>query len=323
MTVVRTGLAAGVSLGASTLEIEILAALLRVRNSDTRREGVDYGRKQVSAILRAVVGSGMLQRHLADDDADYAAMVGDAATAIATHLREIEGPTTRLEGDILTRLRAVPTRAALEVRYEDTRDAERVRRRGLIGAVLDATIDNTFISEPSDEFIIHPDDADFANRQDFAVARQDFLQDCDRMDAGLKAIHCMVEADTVQNELTPPVTQRDALLWAMVAIDTGAGYSKHRTQKMRCFLAVEFTGLAPRTLGQYLKELRRGIRPQKGAKFSEAEHQLFQDSSARVRKNATYRGAGWDLVLPVLRGWSIAALPKPTFKNQVQKRKVT
>ena len=323
MTVERTGLAAGVSLGASTLEIEILAALLRVRNSDTRREGVDYGRKQVSAILRAVAECDMLQRHLADDDADFADMVADAAAAVATHLSEMERPTTRLEDDILTSLRAVPTREALAARYEDARDAERVRRRGLIGAVLDATIDNTFISEPSDEFIIDPDDADSANRQDFAVARKDLLQDCARMDAGLKAIHCMVEADNVQNDLTPPATQRDALLWAMVAIDTGAGHSKHRAQKIRCELAVEFTGLTPRTLGQYLKELRRGVRPQKGAKFSEAEHQLFQDRAARVRKIATYRGAGWDLVLPALRGWAKAAPPKPTFKNQVQKRKVT
>jgi hypothetical protein len=323
MTVDRTGLAAGVSLGASTLEVEILAALLQVRNSDAHREGDGYRKKQVAAILRAVAESEMLQRHLTDEDAEYVAMVGDAAAAVATHLGEVERPTTRLEDDILTRLRAVPTREALSAHYEDARDAERVRRRALIGAVLDATTNNTFMSEPSDEFIIDPDDADSANRQDFAVARQDLLQDCARMDIGLKATHCMVEADRLQNDLTPAVTQRDALLWAMVAIDTGSYHPKYRTQEVRCGLAVEFTGLSPRTLGQYLKELRRDSRPQKKAKFSEAERQLFHDRSARVRKTATYRGAGWDLVLPVLRGWSIAALPKPTFKNRVQKRKVT
>ncbi len=144
------------------------------------------------------------------------------------------------------------------------------------------------------------------------------------MDAGLKAIYCMVEADHVQNDLTPPVTQRDALLWAMVAIDTGSGHPKHRTQAMRCTLAAEYTDCRPSTLRQYLKELRQGSRPQDSAKFSEGEHQLFHDRTERVRKIATYRGAGWDLVLPALRGWSMAALPKPASKNRVQKlRKVT
>lgn len=271
MTVERTGLAAGVPIDAPTLEMEILTALLQVRNSDDRREGSGYAKKQVAAILRAVAGSEMVQRHLGDDDADFVEMIADATAAVATHLSEIERPTTRLEDDILTRLREVPTRAALSAHYEDARDAERVRRRGLIGAVLDATTNNTFMSEPSDEFIIDPDDADSANRKDFAVARQDLLQDCARMDNGLKATHCMVEADRVQNDLTPPATQRDALIWTMVAIDTGAGHSKHRTQKMRCLLAVEFTGLTPRTLGQYLKELRRGSGKQGGEKFSEAE----------------------------------------------------
>ena len=93
---------------------------------------------------------------------------------------------------------------------------------------------------------------------------------------------------------------------------------------MRCTVVAEYTDCLPSTLRQYLKELKQGSRPKENAKFSEAEHQLFQDRTALVRKIATDRGAGWDLVVPALRGWAKAALPKPAFKNRVQKpRKVT
>jgi hypothetical protein len=324
MTVERTGLAAGVPAEASTLEAEIFTALMRVRRSTDRHAGHEYGEQLVAAILGAVSGSEMLQRHLADQDVDIAEMVRDAAAAIATQLSEMERPTSRLEDDILNRLRAVPTAKALAARYGDARDAERVRRRGLIRAMLDAASNNAFVFKPSDEIIIDLDDPDFDLRSDFSVAQQDFLLDCERMDAGLKAIHCMVEADQAQNDLTPPTTQRDALIWAMVAIDTGSGHPTHKTQVTRIALAAKYTDCKASSLKEYLKELRKGRRPQEGAKFSDAEHQLFQDRSALVRKIATYRGAGWDLVLPALRGWAMAALPKPASKNRVQKpRKVT
>lgn len=321
MTIDRTGLAAGLSPEPSALGMEILIALMEVQDTCDRRDGDRYRKGQIAAILRAVATSDLLKPREVDDTPEFRQMIADAEAAITAHIEELERPTSRFEDGVLQRLRAVPTRKELTTRYEDARDAERVRRRGLIGAMLSAASDHAFVCEPSDEIIIDPNNIDFENRQDFSVAWRDFLQDCARMDAGLKPIYCMVEADRFQNDLTPPSNKRDALIWAMVAIDTGQRHPKQRTQAIRCRIVAELTGYKPRTLGQYLKELRRAERPEKKPDFSEEERQLFKDRSDRVRKLASYAGAGWDLVLPVLRGWAMAALPEPSFKNHVLKSK--
>ena len=136
------------------------------------------------------------------------------------------------------------------------------------------------------------------------------------MDVGLKAADCMVEADRLRNDLPPLPKKRDALIWAMVAIDTGDGHPKLKTQAMRCAIAAELIGLKPSTLGKYLKELRTGKRPQENPDFSEDEHQLFRHRAGRVRKLALPDGGGWDLVLPVVRGSAMVALPKPASKGR-------
>lgn len=307
MTVERTGLAARVALDAPTLEAEILTALMRLRKSDGPRAGADYRKRQVVAILGAVACSEMLHQHLNDDDADFAEMVGDAAAAVAAHLSEVERPTTRPEDDILSRLREVPTASHLQTLYHDDRDAECVRRRGLIAALVVAASSNTFNSAATEEIIIDPDDQDQQNRHDLSAALRDLYTDFERLDAGRDAKHCLAKAHRRPVDYVEPETNRDTLIWAMVAIEVGAGHPTYRSQAKRCEFVAEYTGCKPSTLVQYLKELRGGS--VKVKKFSEREFRIFNDRTKKVRSIGGRNGQGLELLLPLLHGRMKTALP--------------
>jgi hypothetical protein len=316
MTVERTGLAAGVALDAPTLEAEIITALMQVRNSVTRREGDGYAQKQVAAILRAVAESEMLERHLADSDADFAAMVGDAAAAVAAHLSEVERPTSLLEDDILSRLRAVPSTAKLKELYHDDRDAECARRRGLIAGLLGAVQCNIFRQPHSDEIVIDPNDIDLKNRFDLSAALSDLYRDLDRLDAGKDAKYCLAKAETQPDGYVEPKNKRDALIWAMVAIDRGAGHPIYNTQEKRCALLSEYEECAPASLVKYLQALRKGVQHDERSRFSPEEHQSFQERCARLRVLKQNGENALDLLLPVVRGWYVRKLPKSASKGK-------
>jgi hypothetical protein len=348
MTITRTGLAAGISPEPSALELEILMALVRVQETNDREEKETYPKKQIAAILRAVAASDLFAQSDATADPEFGQIIADAAASITAHVEEMERPNSRLEEDILMRLRAVPTEKALAKRYREPRDIKCVRRRGVLRAVLDAVWTNTFLVPDAEDFedfekiendIIDPKDRvinpkvrvlspeeiekinDITNRSDFSTARRDFHFDCERLDAGLKATHCLIEAGHEQNDLIKPVTQRDALIWAMVAIDTGAGHPVHKTQSQRLNIAAEYTSVSRGTLGQYLKELRKGVAWTEVPKFSEQEHALFKAQSERIRKLASSPGQGWELVLPALKGIFDSALPKPSSAGQIRDAK--
>ena len=324
MTITRTGLAAGIPPEPSALELEILMALVRVQDTYDRREKETYREKQIAAILRAVAASDLFTQNDDEDDPEIGQMIADAAAAITAHVEEMERPNSRLEEDILIRMRAVPTEEALAKRYREPRDVKCVRRRGVLRAVLDAVWTNTFVTvhyEDVVEFIVDPDDVDTNNLGEFSIARRDFHIDCERLDAGLMATHCLLQAGHEQNDLIKPVTQRDALIWAMVAIDTGVGHPVHKTHTRLCKLAAQYTGLTAGTLGQYLKELRKGVAWTEVPKFSEEEHALFNARSERIRKLASSPGQGWELVLPGMKGFFDSALPKPSSAGQVRDAK--
>lgn len=327
MTIERSGLAAGISPEPSALGMEILIALMEVQDTCDRKDGDRYRKRQIAAILRAVAASELFMQNDASDDPEFGQMIADAAAAMAVHVEEMERPNSRLEDDILMRLRAIPTEEALAERYHEPRDAKCVRRRGVLSAVLDAVSTNTFITEHYEdevEFIIDPDDVDANNLADFSVARRDFHFDRERLDSGLKAAFCLATAVSGPTELIKPVTQRDALVWAMVAINTGVGHPVHKTHARLCKLAAQYTGLKAGTLAQYLKELRKGKAWQEEPKFSEEEHAIFKMRSERVIKLARSQGQGWDLVLPALKGFLDSALPKPSSVGQTHNaRKVT
>ena len=330
MTIARTGLAAGIPPEASTIGLEILMALMRVQDTNDRTEKETYPKKQIAAILRAVAASDLFAQNDAADDPEFEQMIEDAAAAIAANVEEIEWPNSRLEDDILMRLRAVPTEEALVKRYREPRDVKCVRRRGVLRAVLDAVCKNTFLvphAEDIEDYVIDPKDIeitydiDTINLLDFLTAQRDFRFDCERLDAGLMATHCLIKAGHEQNDLIKPVTQRDALIWALVAINTGQGHPIHKTQSQRLKIAAEYTSVSRGTLGQYLKELRTGEAWKEIPKFSEEEHALFNERSERIRKLARSQGQGWYLVLPAIKGFFDSALPKPSSAGQVRDAK--
>ena len=342
MTITRTGLAAGISPEPSALELEILMALVRVQDTNDREEKETYPKKQIAAILRAVAASDLFAQSDATADPELGQIIADAAASITAHVEEMERPNSRLEEDILMRLRAVPTEEALAKRYGEPRDIKCVRRRGVLRAVLDAVWTNIFLVPDAEDFedfekigndIIDPKDRvlspeeiekinekinDETNRSDLSTARRDFHFDCERLDAGLMATHCLIKAGHEQNDLIKPVTQRDALIWAMVAINTGEGHPIHKTQSQRLNIAAEYTSVSRGTLGQYLKELRKGVAWTEVPKFSEEEHILFNERCEHIRELAISKGQGWDLVLPGLKGFCDSALPKPSSAGQVR-----
>lgn len=152
MTIDRTGLAAGIPPEASTIGLEILMALMRVQDTHDRRDKETYRKKQIAAILRAVAASELFTQNDAADDPEFGQMIADAAAAITAYFEETKRPNSRLEEDILIRLRAVPTEEALAERYQERRDAKCVHRRGVLCAVLDAVWTNTFLVPDAEDF---------------------------------------------------------------------------------------------------------------------------------------------------------------------------
>jgi hypothetical protein len=316
MTSDRRGLAAGVSSEASTLEVEILAVVARANQINAGEDYPVHKRRIIGAILRAIAESALFQNHLSQSREAFGDAVKEASVAISWYLDDLDRPFARLEEDILRRLREVPAASDLKTRYPDDRDAECVRRRGLIAALLGAAQSNTFDRPHSNEIVIDPADIDQQNRTDLSAAINDFYIDLGRLDGGQDAKYCLAKAETRPDRFIEPGTKRDALIWAMVAIDTGADHPVYNTQEKRCALFSEYVDCASASLLKYLQALRKGVRHDDRKRFSPAEHQSFKDRCAQVRRLTQKGENALDLLLPGVRGWHDRQLPKPASKGK-------
>ena len=317
MTVERTGLAAGVSLGASTLETEILTAILQARNSDARRDGAGYRSKQVAAILRAVAGSDMLQQHLADDDDDFAEVVADAAAACVDFASEIDDvaqmakeslqPMSQLEAEIADALALVPSDTVLTAQYTDAGDRMRVRRRGLISATLDAVFRHGHKKNPADAdgsvAVMSQPDA----FSELASARMDFLHDQTLLDFGRTAELVLrpVGRETVTKRQTISAKRKVLIQWlaAIELWEEGKDISFTTQQELMAFAALH-TG---RESGA-IKTARSDL--ENGRKCSKAELVLYHDLIERARsisQREQGRKTPFELLLPVVVGIAGAA----------------
>lgn len=315
MTVVRSGPGAAIPTGVPTLESEILTELVRAQRENTAMDYHIRERRLIGAILRAVAGTAMLRDQSSQTSDPFDEAIKEASVAINGYLHDLDRPFARLEDDILRRLRDVPSVSELEALYHDARDAECVRRRGLIAALLDAATSNTFDRPVADEVFIDPHDIDQQNRSNLAAAIRDFHADRERLDAGRDAKYCLSSAGAKPDGYIEPTTKRDALIWAMVAVDLGDGHPVYNTQRSRCELVAEYVGCGPSSLLKYLQALRGGGRRDDNARFSSAEHQSFRERRACVRNLLENGENGLDLLLPVLRGWHVSALPKASSKE--------
>lgn len=322
MTVDHRGLGAALPTNTPPLEIEILSEIFRASRENTDTDYHVRERRLIAAILRAVSGSTLFQQLLSQSNDPFEEAIKEASVAISWYLHDLDRPFARLEEDILRRLREVPAASDLKARYHDDRDAECVRRRGLVAALLCAASNNTFDTPATDEIVIDLEDQDQQNRHDLSAALRDLYSDFERLDAGRDTTRILAKAQSRPVEYVEPDTNRDILIWAMVAIEVGAGHPTLSSQAKRCQFVSEYTGCEPSTLGQYLKELRSGIG--KAKKFSMCEHQIFNERTARMRSIGGKNGQGLELILPLLYGRSKAALPKTQSVARVKKaRKVT
>lgn len=320
MTVERTGLAAGLPLDASTLEAEILSAIARANRENTDADYRVRERQLIGAILQAVAGSALFRERPPQTNDPLEEAIKEASVAISWYLHELDWPFARLEEDILRRLREVPAASDLKKRYHDDRDAECARRRGLVAALLCAASSNTFDSPVRNEIAIDPDDKDQQNRSDLSAALRDFYYDLERLDGGRDATNCLAKAQSRPLDYVEPETNRDTLIWAIVAIEVGAGHSTYRSQAKRCEFVAEYTDCKPSTLGQYLKELRGGS--VKAKKFSEQERLIFNERTTRVRSIGAKNGQGLELLLPLLHGRMRTALPKTQSVARIKKTRM-
>jgi len=325
MKIDRTGLAAGVAPDACTLEAEILTALLLVRRSGDCREGDGYGKQLVAAILRAVAESDMLQRHLADDDADYAAMVGDAAAACVNFASEIDDvaqmaqeslqPMSQLEAEIANALAMVPSDTVLAALYTDAGDRMRVRRRGLISATLDAVFRHGYKKIPIDAdgsvAVMSQPDA----FSELAYARLDFLHDQTLLDFGRTAELVLrpVGRETVTKRQTISAKRKVLIQWlaAIELWEEGKDIGFTTQEELMAF-AAQHTG---RESGS-IKTARSDL--ENGRKCSKAELVLYHDlidhdlieRARSISQREQGRKTPFELLLPVVVGIAGAAYKK-------------
>lgn len=316
MTVDHCGLGAAIPTNTPSLEIEILSEIVRASRENTNTDYHARERRLIGAILRAVAGSTLFRQLLSQSNDPFEEAIKEASVAISWYLHDLDRPFARLEEDILRRLREVPAASDLKTRYPDDRDAECVRRRGLIAALLGAAQSNTFDRPHSNEIVIDPADIDQQNRTDLSAAINDFYIDLGRLDGGQDAKYCLAKAETRPDGFIEPGTKRDALIWAMVAIDTGDDHPVYNTQEKRCALFSEYVDCASASLLKYLQALRKGVRHDDRKRFSPAEHQSFKDRCAQVRRLTQKGENALDLLLPGMRGWRDRQLPKPASKGK-------
>jgi hypothetical protein len=322
MTIKRTGLAAGLPPEASTLEAEILTALMRF-NRDFDATGSDAkvarlrGRQLVASTLNALCESDFIKGGAVDDDAVTAGMFAMFAITCRDFVSEIDADAhvgkesaqtvSLLEAEIADALAKVPSDADLVDLYTDAGDRARVRRRGLISATLDATFRHGHKKFPIDTDgsinITSQPDVFF----ELAYARLDFLHDQRLLDLGGAAELVLrpVGRETVSKQQTIKAKRKVLIYWlAVIELWDERRDVGFKSQEELMVFSARQTG---RERGA-IKTARSDF--EGGRKCSQAELVLYHDLIDRAR-TLSVRGDGastpFELLLPVVVGIARAA----------------
>lgn len=122
-----------------------------------------------------------------------------------------------LEERIEDHLTQAPTDEGLRDNYVDTSDRERVRRRALIAATLDAIFEHGCSQVEADGLEVEVGlERDVWS--DLADVRRDFKHDCDLLDAGRKSQLILQPTKTDTSLATPSINARvqELILWLAV-----------------------------------------------------------------------------------------------------------
>ncbi len=325
MTIKRTGLAAGLPPEASTLEVDILTALMRF-NRDFDATGSDAkvarlrGRQLVASTLNALCESDFIKGGAVDDDAVTAGMFAMFAIACRDFVSEIDTDAhvgkesvqtvSLLEAEIADALAKVPSDADLVDLYTDAGDRARVRRRGLISATLDATF-----RHGNKKFPVDADGGIAVTSQpdafsELAYARLDFLHDQTLLDLGATAELVLrpVGRETVTKRQTIKAKRKVLIYWlaAIELWDEGKDIGFASQEDL-----IVFAARHTRRESGAIKTARSDLENAK--KCSQAELVLYHDLIDRAR-TLSVRGDSantpFELLLPVAVGIAGAAYRK-------------
>lgn len=322
MMVERTGLAAGVALDASTLEVKILTTLMltdrgsAVVGSDAEVARL-RGRQLVASVLNALCESDFVKGGAVADDVVTAEMFAMFAVACRDFASEIDDRAqmekenaqtpSRLEAEIADALAKVPSDADLVDLYTDIGDRMRVRRRGLIAATLDAVFrdgQRSFSVEADGHIAITPKPDVFS---ELAYARLDFLHDQTLLDLGVAAELVLrpVGREAVSARQTIKAKRKVLIHWlAVIELWDERKDVGFKSQQELMVFAAQHTGRE----GRAFKTARSDF--ENGKKCSRAELELYHSLIDRARTlSVRNHGANtpFELLFPIAVGIAGAA----------------
>jgi hypothetical protein len=218
-----------------------------------------------------------------------------------------------LEDRIEAHLAKVPADDELKHNYVNRSDREKVRRRALIAALLDAVFEH----DCSKVGVVVEVGTKPDIWSDLADARRDFQHDCDLLDAGHKAqlILQPTKTDTSLADSLVSAKVKELILWLAVIHLHQAGLdTKFPTQQSVIANAAKATGRKP---GSILTELSR-YTTQKGPSEVHLGHfwELVEMAQTLAQQAGNDKGA-FALLLPAALAISKSAISNETAAGRM------
>jgi hypothetical protein len=215
-------------------------------------------------------------------------------------------------------LQKVPSEIELEKIYGDKGDRLRARRRLLISVALDALFFSDIFQHDGE---INIEDIDpFSDLlSDLAIARRDFIHDCDRLNNGIIAETILTPSKKASTNVKNVIkADRQILIMALVAIDLGTDHVDPKKKKpaARIRMMAKIVGYTEATLSQYRKQMEQSIK-QLGVKnikekpeFSEAECDFFLNLLNQFSDSKVESGRVMDDLVPAISALRQNRAPK-------------
>ena len=215
-----------------------------------------------------------------------------------------------LEDRIEAHLAKVPADDELKHNYVDRSDREKVRRRALIAAVLDAVFEHGF-SEVDAGGV----DVEVGTKpdlwSDLADARRDFQHDCEHLDNGENARGCLVPLakDGIVPVSTITARRKIMIVWLAVIKLWDKADDKHLFENRECVrnVAAASTDEKASSYKTNLSNMNNGKR------FSEKETDFYRDlvtSTVASSRAPGEKRSAFQLLFPAAMALSAGRSPK-------------
>jgi hypothetical protein len=222
-------------------------------------------------------------------------------------IADLLGRKVTLEDRIDDHLTRAPTDKDLCDDYVDPSDRERVRRRALIAATLDAIFEHGFPQVGADGLEVEVGlERDVWS--DLADARRDFKHDCDLLDAGHKPQLILQPTKTDTSLAAPSIAGKvkELIIWlAVTHLHQDGLDARFPTQQSVISTAASVTGRSPNAIHTELSRYTT----QNGPSIDHIDHfwKLIQMTQALAREAGDEKGA-FALLLPAALAISKSAI---------------